>query len=63
MASRVQTGVEEVEEGEDDAAGDGRVRASHVPHELLPWRTVVVGLRSGEEDAAGGRRGDTHFDG
>ena len=44
MASRVQTGVEEVEEGEDDAAGDGRVRASHVPHELLPWRTVVVGV-------------------
>jgi len=40
----IQTGVEEVEEGEDDAAGDGRVRASHVPHELLRWRTVVVGV-------------------
>ena len=46
----VQTGVEEVEEGEDDAAGDGRVGAGHVPHVGLgppapEQRTVGVGMR------------------
>jgi hypothetical protein len=48
----VPTGVEEVEEGEDDAAGDGRVRAGHIPHELLgppapapAQRTVGVRMR------------------